>query len=463
MIKLQTKFRVYLSLLSLCFFAVPLLLAIPGVALADDEVPSSTDSATKLVYVVPVQQTIESGLEQFLIRAFSEAEQAHADYIILRISTFGGEVEAAADIGELIRTSPVETIAYIEGKAISAGSYISLNADQIMMGPGSTIGSAAVVALDGEPVTDSKTISTWAGLMHSAAEMNDRNTDYALGMVDERQIVHVSELDKTYGAGELINFTAGEAVAAGYAEGTAKSITEVLDILDARNAHVEYVELSFAESLARFLTNPFVMPMLLLIGLVGIGIEIFVPGFGFPGALGVTAFIAYFFGQYTAGFAGVEHILLFAIGVVFLIVEIFVSSFGLFGILGIASLCGGIVLAAYDTGNAIVSLLIALLVAIVVIVIVSIYFQKRGVWNKFILRDTFTEDKGYVSTSSKKDLLGKTGIAVTTLRPSGVAEIDNKRVDVVSSGSFIRQDSRIEVIQIEGTRVVVQELSDKKP
>lgn len=424
----------------------------------ETEAPENADEV-RLVYVIPIHQTIETGLERFLRRAFDEAQEAGADVIVLEITTLGGAVDAAAQIGQMIRLSPIHTVAFVKGRAISAGSYIALNADEIYMDRGSSIGAAAIVDLTGEPVQDPKTLSYWVSEMRSAAQASGRNPDYAEGMVVVDKVVHVEELNKTYGPNELITFTAQEAVQAGYAEGLADSLNEVLAHIGAQNAVVERVELTPAEKLARFLTHPVVMTLLLLAGLAGIGIELFVPGFGLPGIVGITALVAYFLGQYVAGFAGIEHILLFLAGVVLLIIEIFVPSFGIFIILGIVSLSAGIVLAAYDTGNAVRSLLIALFCAIVTIVIVSKIFQKRGVWNKFILRDQFTTEHGYIPTKPREDLLGKTGKAVTPLRPSGTAMIEDERVDVVTAGEFIPAGKQVVVSKVEGNRIVVKEIS----
>lgn len=410
----------------------------------------------RIVYVIPVQQTIESGLEKFLQRAFREAEAGSADLIIVEINTLGGELNAAFDIGELIRFSPVPTIAYIKGKAISAGSYIALNALQIYMDPGSSMGAAAMVS-GGERVTDSKLISAWSAEMRSVAEMNGRNPDYAVGMVDDRKAIDIPELGIQSAEGELITFTADEAVKTGYAEGMAGSRQMLLESLNAATADVYEVELRPSEKLARFLTHPTVMTLLLLVGLAGVAIEIFVPGFGLPGILGIAGFVLYFSGQYIAGFAGIEHIILFVVGVVLLVIEVFVPSFGIIGVLGLASLVGGVVLAAADTGDALVSLSIASAVALVVLIAVGYIFKQRGVWNKFVLKEELTKEEGFSSMTSKDDLLGMTGEAVTALRPSGVALIADKRVDVVTSGEFITPGQSIVVIQIEGTRVVVRE------
>jgi membrane-bound serine protease (ClpP class) len=447
---LLIKFRAFFMITAIMAGAV--FLAAPA-----DAQTAENESGPKIVYIIPVEQTIETGLQKFLTRAFNEAEEAGADHIILEINTFGGRVDAAIGIGELIRNSPIPTVAYIKGKAISAGSYISLNAHQIVMAPGSSIGAAALVTVSGERVEDSKTIATWVGMMTAAAEMRGRNAQYAAGMVDDQMVVEVKEIGKTFGKGELITFTYQEAVRAGYAEATAENEREVLALINAENSRVVRVEMTPAESLARFLTHPFVSTLLLLIGICGVVIELFVPGFGIPGILGVAGFVLYFFGHYAAGFAGVEHILLFAAGIVLLILEIFVPSFGIFGILGILSLLAAVILAAYDTGNALMSLLVAGLVSLVIILIFVKYFKHRGIWNKFILRDQLTREAGYSSSQPKEDLLGKEGVSVTPLRPSGTAMIGDERVDVVTSGEFIEKNKAVVVIKIEGNRIVVRE------
>lgn len=410
----------------------------------------------KVVYVVPVEQTIESGLEQFLRRSFAEAAGAGADYIVLEINTLGGAIDAALDIGDLIKNSSIPVVAYIKGRAISAGSYIALNADQIVMHPGATIGAAAVVDISGTPVEDSKVIATWAGEMTAAAELHGRNPDYAKGMVNQQLTIEVPEIGKVFEKGELIAFSAAEAVKTGYAEATARNLNELLAYLNMESAEVIISELSVAEQIARFLTNPYVTVILFIVGLAGIGLEIFAPGFGLPGIIGVSSFVLYFFGNYVAGFAQVEHLLLFVAGIVLMLIEIFMPSFGIFGIIGILCLIAGVVLAAYNTGNALASLGTAFLVTIIVLAVASRYMKRRGVWSKFVLKDQLTSDQGYNSAVERKDLIGKTGIALTPLRPSGTVQIDGERIDVVSAGEFIAKDQKVVVHEVEGTRIVVR-------
>lgn len=416
----------------------------------------------RAVYVIPMEGTIENGLVQFLERAYADADENGADVILLEVNTLGGGVAAAQEIGDIMKASPIPTVAFIKGRAISAGSYISLLADQIVMSPGSSIGAAAVVDISGTHIRDSKTLAFWIGEMTAAAESSGRNPDYAAGMVDDQLVVSVPEIDKTYGKDTLISFNYQEALKAGYAEAIKETRADVLAYLNAENAQIIEIEKSFAEKLASFINHPAVMTILLLAGFGGVFIEILAPGFGLPGTIGIAAFAIYFGGQFIAGAAGIEHMLLFGAGIVLLIVEIFVPSFGILFAIGTICLFSGIILAASNTSDAVLSLTIAFVLAIIVVVFAAKYLGKKGIWNKFILRDQFSSEKGYVSSSSKSQWLGKTGVAVTTLRPAGTAIIDDERLDVVTSGEYIKAGRQVQVIKAEGSWIVVKELKSEQ-
>lgn len=446
--------------LTALLFTVAVLISPFAHAMAEQTVQN--DSSTETIYVIPVKDTIERGLQSFLERAVREAEEAGADQIVFEINTFGGGIIEAEEIGQLIDDIDVPTTAFIEAKAISAGSYISLHADQIIMAPGTTIGDAAIVTISGERVRDSKQLSMWVGAMEAAAEKNGRNTLYAAGMVDDQLVIEVPEINKTFGEDQLITFTAEQALKAGYSEGTAESVEEVIDLISDGEVEVVNVELTLSENIARIVTHPVATVILLCAGLAGIVMELIIPGFGVPGLVGIFSFALYFFGHMIAGFAGLEHIILFIVGIVLLLAEIFIPSFGILGIAGVISVIVGVVLAAYDTGNAIFSLFIAVVAAIIFLFIMTKLFKRKGIWNKFILRDQLTEELGYSSQQSKQHLIGKRGKALSVLRPSGVALLEGERVDVVTAGDYIEAGNEIEVIQIEGSRIVVKKIEDER-
>ncbi|WP_078498676.1 NfeD family protein [Paenibacillus selenitireducens] len=447
----------------LAFLMVMPLLMLGWSGIADLQAnAASNNPAQKLVVVVPVKQSIESGLGQFVERAIHKAEDLHASLIVLNVNTPGGRVDSALDIGNVIMSSTVPTLAYVESEAASAGSYISLSADQIVMKPGSMIGAAALVDGSGKPVENAKTIAAWASMMRSVAEQNHRNGDIAEGMVDSQKVVELKPIQKVKQQGEIISLSANEALAVGYADHIANTLEEAVSYAGIDNPVIEHVNQTFFEKLATWLTHPVIATLLLFMGIAGVAIEMFVPGFGIPGVIGLLGFGLYFFGNFVAGFAEQGSIVLFVLGIVLLVCEVFVPSFGILGILGSLSLIAGVVMAAFDTSDALLSLGIAFVAALIVVVVVARIFKHRGIWNRFILKDSLTSEQGYLSSEDKSYLLHKEGVSLTTLRPSGTVVIDDEHVDVVTDGTFIEANRPIIVAKIEGTRVVVREKLIKK-
>lgn len=443
-------------LLLIAAITLTLAASLFGAVEAQAAEPSPNGTA---VYVVPVKQTVESGLQSFLERAFKEAGQANAEHIVLVINTFGGRVDSASGIGELIRSSDIPITAFVEGKAVSAGTYIALNADSIVMQPGSTIGAAAVVNGSGALIEDPKVISFWVSQMKEAAELNGRNTDIAMAMVDPNAEVKLSDqIELVKKKGDVLSLSATDAAKVGYSEHTASTVKEVVAWLGLEGRTLIEVEPTAAEKVARWLVDPIVRTILLILGIAGVVIEMLVPGFGGPGIVGVLAFALYFFGHFVAGFAGLESVVLFVLGLALLIIEIIVPSFGILGILGGAALITGVVIAAPNPTSAFISLIVAVVAAIIIISIFVRTNKGRGVWNKFILREKLTTEEGFLSADVKTSYVGLEGVTLTPLRPAGTVQIGDERIDVVTAGEFVAVNRRVKVVKAEGTWIVVKEL-----
>ncbi|WP_246096422.1 NfeD family protein [Paenibacillus sinopodophylli] len=449
-----------LSATPAALLAAILLATLAALFFTPAKIVQAADEAGPAVYVIPVKQSVESGLQSFLERAYKEAEEAKAEHVILVVNTLGGKVVNAEEIGHFIRGNPIPTTAFVEGKAVSAGTYIALNADNIVMQPGSTIGAAAVVDGSGELIDNPKTVSFWISEMSESASLQGRDKNIAAAMVDPNVVLNLQDkIGRNKEQGEILTLSASEAEKLGYSEHTAANVTEVADWLGLGSRTQIEVVPSLAENAARWLINPVVMTVLLILGIAGIVIEMLVPGFGAPGIVGILSFSLYFFGHYVAGFAGMESVVLFVIGIALLIIEVFVPSFGILGILGSAALVAGVVTAASDPMTAFISIVIALVGAIIVIVIFVRMNKSRGIWNKFILRDKLTSEEGYISADLKESLLGLEGVTITPLRPAGTVLVGDKRIDVVTSGEFVDSNRAVTVIKAEGTWVVVKEVA----
>ncbi|MFA9455852.1 nodulation protein NfeD [Halalkalibacter sp. AB-rgal2] len=430
-----------------CIMMAIFLMLVQALVHSNDE-----EAGRPVVFFIPVEQAVERGLEAFMSRSFEAAFEAGADHIVLEMNTPGGAVDAAGNIAKLIQDTDIPITTFVNPDAISAGAYIALNTDRIVMHPNASMGSAAVIDGAGN-AADEKTQSYWLSRMEAAAELNDRDPIYALAMADRN--IDLPEVRAP--EGELLTLGANQALEVGYAEAIASDRSELLEFIGLDNAIVEDMEVSFAEQLARFVTNPIVIPILLSIGSLGLVLELYSPGFGVPGIMGASALLLFFFGHMIAGFAGWESFILLGVGFTLILIEIFIPGFGIFGLLGIGSVIGGMLLASFSMTSMLIYIAIAIIVTAVAAVLIFKYFGFRGPMKKMVLTDSTSNEKGYITNETRKDLVGQIGETLTPLRPAGSAVFENERLDVVTEGGYIEQGSKIEIVYTAGSRIVVRE------
>jgi len=434
--------RVLLFILFVSVLAFPLL---------------ETGAAASKVYKVPVVNVVEKGLYAFLQRSFAEADAAGAEAIILEINTPGGFTDAADQIARLINESDVRVIAYINNKAISAGAFIALYADEIYMSPTATMGAAQVIDSEGNAATV-KAQSAWTADMITAAESKKgREPIYAEAMADPDTNLPAYRA----GVGKLLTLKANEAKEVGYSQGTVESFNELLKVTGLENAEIISTNETFAEKIARFVTHPVVVPILLSIAGLGFVLELYSPGFGVPGTMAGISLVLFFYGHLVAGLAGYETIILFLIGAGLVVAEIFLPH-GIAGVIGSLAIIGSIILAGGNPMYMAISVLIAVAIAVTGMVIIMKFFGKKlHLLNKVVLMDTTDTESGYVSNVNRTELLGRIAQTSTALRPSGAIELDGERIDVVSEGSYIGKGISVIIVKVEGSRIVVRESIEK--
>lgn len=425
-------------------FFISLLLILPSLSVIASE-----------VYRIPIQDEVEKGLHAFLKRAFKEAEEAGAEVVILEINTPGGFVDSAQDIAKLMDESPLKVVAFINTDALSAGAFLALHADEIYMVPNGRIGAAAVIDSAGN-AAEAKADSAWRTAMILAAESSNRNPQYALAMADEK----VDLPEYRAGIGNLLTLSAKEALEVGYSEGTFTSIDVLIKHLNLSDASITTVNETFAEKIARFITNPIIVPILLSVASLGLIVELYSPGFGVAGTMGLISIALFFFGHTVAGLAGHESIIIFLIGIGFIIAEFFLPG-AIAGIIGLALIIGSILLAGGNVFHMGISVLIALIVAIVGMVIIMKFFGKKiNLFNKMILTDATDTEHGYVSNVNRVELIGKKAKSMTPLRPSGTIMFEDERIDAVTEGGYVDAGKVVKIIKVEGSRTVVREVRE---
>lgn len=433
---------------------IMLLLSFMTFSQIESSAKESSDST--IVYVIPVENEVERGLLAIMKRGFKEAEENFADYIVLEINSPGGEVMAARDIATLMSNTDIPIVAYVLNQAASAGSYIALNADQIYFRPAGNMGASGIITGDGN-AADLKAQSYWIAAMRAAAEAHGRDPIYAEAMANKD--VDLPE----YGApkGQFLTLTAQQALEVGYAEGIVDSRSELIKALGITNPKVVEIKPTISEEIARFITNPIVIPILLSIASIGLIVELYSPGFGLPGIAGLSALVLFFYGHLVAGLAGYESLILLLVGLICIILEIFVPS-GILGIIGAGAIIGALVVSGADMGHMAFSIGIAILVAIVLAIVL---FKKidvnKGIFRHLVLKDSTSTEKGYISNVNRLDLLGKEGYTLTFLRPAGTAVFDDDRIDVVTEGTFIDRNKKVKIVKVEGSRIVVREVNDE--
>jgi membrane-bound serine protease (ClpP class) len=419
-------------------------------------VPLATGANSgELVAVIEISGTIDPGTKSYVGYALDEAERIGADAVILELDTPGGFINSAEAIRRLMDEYEKPLYAYVNPSAISAGAYLALAADAIYMVPGSTIGAAEPRYL-GLGEVDEKALSFWEKEMAGMAERRGRDPIIASAMV--RKEIIVEDLVQE---GVLLTLTASEAYDVGYSEGTVNSRSELLQEIGLPDAEWRPIESRVSDTLVSWTTNPVVGTILLMIGIGGLILEVITAGFGAAGIVSMAAFAMYFGGNIAAGMAEYWVLVLFVFGIALMLVEAFMPGFGVFGVSGLISTLVSIVLAAVSVQTGMVMLLVSFLLAGVFSFFSFRFFARRGALRHIILSEEERVELGYTAPLDQKNLVGLEGVALSTLRPSGAAEIEGRRIDVVSDGAYIPAGEKLIVDRVEGVRVIVRRISEE--
>lgn len=396
------------------------------------------------VVVIPIHGTIDEGMAHLVARAVDEARAGHARAVVLDVNTPGGLVASATEIRDTLLAAGLPVDAYVE-RAWSAGALVTLAADRIVMTQAASIGAAQPI-----PAT-AKTISALRAEFEATASQHRRDRTLAGAMVDAQVDVPAYK-----SPGAILTLTAEEARASGLSEATVLSFGDALRRFGLASAPRTAPSYTLGEQVARIATNPEISGILLALGFLGLLVELQTLHV-VAGAIGAAA-LALFFGTHVyAGFSNSLVVALALAGVLLILVELHVlPGHGVAGIVGSLVLVAAVLLAFGIPF--LVGALEALAVAIVLSAIAFALLQRVLPENAFVKRLMFAGAQGadYVASTDYHSLLGRSGVAVSFLRPAGVAAFDDRRVDVLSEGEFVPAGTRVRVTRVEGARIFVK-------
>ncbi len=428
--------RRILQLVAVCMFMSMLLCAYkPIVANAQQ------------VVLINIKGEIDGSQVALVNRALTDAEKNNAAAIVIEMDTFGGLVDSAVKIRDMISQTPIQTICYIKNRAWSAGALIAISHKHIAISPGGSIGAA-------EPIpTTEKTIAALKAEFAATANKSGRNVKVAEAMVD-----------KTVGfpgyaePGQILGLTDYQAKEVGYADLLAAERKDVLAYYGLMDHEITEYHLGWPEKIAGWFSDPTVKSFLVSIIFLAVFTEIKTAGMGVAAFIGLLAAMLFFGSQWLTGLAGWFELILFASGVLLILIELFVPGFGFWGISGVSCILVSLFLTLGGNVTAMSLLSISLLIAIVAFLFILKYLPSSKLWAKLILKDTETKEAGFSSGYDYSSYVGKEGIVLTLLRPSGLVDFDGVQLDVISEGQYIEPGIRVKVVSSNGSRIVVKRI-----
>lgn len=461
------------ALLALLLFPLALRASEAGPRPAAES--SGSKSGKALVYVIPVRDEIASPVFYILRRGLKEAIERKADAVVLDMQTPGGRGDVMLEMMEALDKFSGERITYVNSEAGSAGAIIAAITDEIYFAPKGVMGAAEVVLGSGQDVPEAlkRKITSYINAKIRAFSSGDdpRRADVLKAMMTaDFELKLDGKVLKP--KGELLTITADEAIAL-YGEPPtpllAAGIAADLDaLLNAKYGERGFekveLEVTWSEHVARFLD--YASPVLMGLGLLALFIEFKTPGFGWAGGSGIILLLLVFFGHYTAGLSGHEPAVLFGLGVLLVAIELlFFPGTAVAAVTGVAFMLASLLWAGADLwpnepmGIAVsgeiflrpaLELAFSLVLAGVLFAAFVKYLPKSSLYGRLAVHGA-SVTPAQLSGLEPQDaadlgaLVGRRGVAVTALFPSGEVEVEGRRYQAKLELGFVEAQTPVRV------------------
>jgi len=400
------------------------------------------------VDVITLDATINPATADFIHQSILAAQDDGAECLVIRFNTPGGLLKSTREIVSDLLTARVPVVVYVApagAQAASAGAFVTLAAHIAAMAPGTNIGAAHPVGLQGgekDSIMNEKATNDAAAFIRTISEKRHRNVQWAEDAVRKS-----------------ISITETEALRDSVVDIIAPSVTALLDSIDGktvevagtrvtlhtRGARIVEKEMGWKFKILDVLSDPNIAYIFFMLGLYGLLFELYNPGAILPGVVGVIALILAFYSLHTlpVNYAGLALIIF---GIVLFILELKIVSHGLLGAGGVvALLLGSIMLINPESSLEFISISWSVILTSVLVTALFFFFA-IGMGIKAQRAKPVTGVEG---------IIGETGEALTDLAPEGQVRVHGEIWNATSIGGTITRGTRVSVKQIHGIRLTV--------
>jgi membrane-bound serine protease (ClpP class) len=404
--------------------------------------------SAQIVVSIKIDGTINPVTAEYIHRGLEKAISENARCLLIRLNTPGGLLKSTRIIVGDILESRIPVMVYVSpagAHAGSAGVFITLAADIAAMAPGTNIGAAHPVTMQGgsDTIMNSKSTNDAAAFIRTIAEYRKRNLQWAEDAVRQSVAITANEaLEKN-----IIDIIAsGDQELLNKADGKSIFRDSVQTHLHIRGATIQVLEMSFTEKILNLISDPDVAYILLMLGLVGLLFELFNPGSIFPGIVGFISLVLAFYALNTlpVNYAG---LVLIIFGIVLLLLEIKIVSHGMLAIGGIVSLLiGSLMLIRTDSNLDVVKISRVLI------------FSSVAVTTCFFI---FVIGMGLKAQRRKpvmgvESMLGETAETIGPLNPSGKVKMQGEIWNAISVSGNINMGEKVRVKEIKNLTLYVE-------
>jgi membrane-bound serine protease (ClpP class) len=408
----------------------------------------NANSQNSEIFVLNYDGAIHPACADYIHSGIEKAVQHNAECLVIKLNTPGGLLSSTRQIVTDFLESPVPVVVFVSpsgSQAASAGVFITLAANIAAMAPGTNIGAAHPVSLQGaqDSVMMQKATNDAAAFIRTISEKRKRNVEWA-----EEAVV------------KSVSITETEALEANVIDLVAKNLEDLINkingmqvetakglkVINTSKAEVVFIEMTFAQKILSILSDPNLAYILLMLGIYGLFFELYNPGAIFPGVVGGICIILAFYSLNTlpVNFAGLA-LIIFAL--ILFILEIKIVSHGILTIGGVIALVLGSMM-LIDEESILEAVEISMELIILFAVLTALFFL-------FAITFAIKAQRKKPVTGTE-GIIGESGTAISNLKPGGEVRVHGEIWNAESRDGEIKKGEEVVVTAADNLKLFVK-------